>query len=36
MDALILSILITVGSMDISDIIAITFEVYSLNIMVVR
>ena len=36
MDALILSTLITVGSMDISDIIAITFAVYSLNIMAAR
>mgnify|MGYP006911857051 FL=1 len=33
MDALILSTLITGGFMDILDIIAITFAVYSLNIM---
>lgn len=36
MDALILSTLITGGSMDILDIIVITFAVYSLNIMVAR
>ena len=36
MDALILSTLIIGGSMDILDIIAITFAVYSLNIMVAR
>ena len=36
MDALILSTLITGGFMDILDVIAITFEVYSLNIMAAR
>lgn len=36
MDVLILSTLMTGGSMDILDIIAITFAVYSLNIMVAR